>query len=463
MKYTKRFLLELSKYFCFPFLITCFFAVNYAIAQSEKTSRPNVILILADDMGLGDIALHNGGLNRTPHLDKLVKESVWFEQGYSASAVCAPARAGLLTGRYPHRTGVVGLDLNGFPSHTSLNVEEVTIADIFAANNYHTGVIGKWHLGNRPPYHPMKRGFKEFTGFFGVNSYYKYRLDINGKQKNYDGEYLTDVLTEYAIDFVNRNKEKPFFLHLAHYAPHRPLDAPAKLTAEYEQKGFNSSTAKTYAMVEIMDKGIGRLMDELTRLGLRENTIVIFTSDNGPDPHAGSARFNQKLRGGKYDMYEGGIHVPMLVNWKGKLSPSTIKQVVHFTDILPTIADMCQIQIEQSVKSRLDGQSFTKLFNQTDYTGKPKYWHWNRGNPYYHQNAAMREGDWKLVYPPVTSGAIHKDVETNPLLFNIKKDPMETTDVAAQHQVIYKRMWTLLDDWARKMEAERLRATSYDN
>lgn len=446
----------------FLLIVSGIFQFNHAVGQ--KKNPPNVILILADDMGLGDIALHNGGLNRTPHLDKLVQESVWFEQGYSASAVCAPSRAGLLTGRYPHRTGVVGLNLNGFPSHTSLSVEETTIADIFAAQGYETGVIGKWHLGNRPEYHPMKRGFKEFAGFFGVNSYYQYKLDVNGKFKNYDGEYLTEVLTDHAIDFVNRHKEKPFFLHLAHYAPHRPLDAPKDLAAEYEKKGFDSNTAKIYAMVEVLDKGIGKLMDEVDRLGLRENTIVIFTSDNGPDPVTGE-RFNKQLRGRKYDVYEGGVHVPMLVNWKGTFAPATRKEVVHFVDILPTVADLCQIQIDPSITRRLDGQSFAKIFSGKgdSYTSKAKYWHWNRGAPYYHQNAAMREGDWKLIYAPVTSGTIFKDVDAKPLLFNLKKDPLETTDVSAKHQAVYKRMWTLLDDWTRKMEADRLRATSYDN
>src|SRR5690606_15600171 len=159
------------------------------------------------------------------------------------------------------------------------------------------------------------------------------------------------------------------------------------------------------------------------------------------------------------------IHVPMLVNWKGKLSPRAVDQMVHFTDILPTLADLCGLSLDKSLVRRLDGQSFASLFSgqRNSYVSKARYWHWNRGVPYYHQNAAMREGDWKLIYPPVTSGTIFKDVDAKPLLFNIKDDPSETTDVSSKNQAVYKRMWTWLDDWCRKMDADRLKATSYDN
>src|SRR5690606_3982523 len=365
--------------------MSCFFQADLVIGQ--QTNPPNVILILADDMGVGDIASHNGGLNRTPNLDKLIQESVWFNQGYSGSAVCAPARASLLTGRYPHRTGVVSLDMKNHPNLTSLGRDERTLGNLFADNGYHTGLIGKWHLGNRPEHHPLKRGFQECVTLlpaFDINkSYFDFKLDVDGTYKSYEGSYLTDVLTDSAISFVNRHKETPFFLHLAHYAPHRPLSAPENLVNAYLEKGVDRRTAQVYAMIEVMDTGIGKLMKELDHLKIRENTIVIFASDNGPDPMVGQ-RFNRGLRGSKYKIYEGGIRVPLLVNWKGKLSAYEYSSMFHFVDILPTVMELCAIKLSDEVRQRLDGNSIPgDLFMGNQGSRQElRYSQSNRGKPY---------------------------------------------------------------------------------
>lgn len=446
------------------------FLPAHLLGQAGNKSRPNVIVILADDMGDGDIARFNGGLNRTPVLDKLSQESVWFENAYSGSAVCAPARACLLTGRYPHRTGVTDLNNKLFPMLTNLALEEKTIADIFKANGYYTGVIGKWHLGADPGYHPTERGFDEFIGFTPslFDNYYKYELDSNQTIKKYT-TYLTDVLTEKAIGFVTKHKDQPFFLHLAHHAPHRPLGAPKSLVEYYQSKGFNLETSQVYAMVEVMDQGIGKLLEQLDKLGIRENTIVVFASDNGPDPMV-STRFNQHLRGTKYQVYEGGIRVPVMFNWKGHLSPGKSMQLLHFMDMLPTLASLCGISLDKTITSRLDGNNLASVVSGKPDPGlnsvlakKRYYWQWNRGVPYYSHNAALRDGDWKLVYQPVMRGIVDGPSTLPPLLFNLKDDPTESTDVSAKHPTEFKRMKSLLENWCRKMEFERLRNTLFDN
>lgn len=435
-----------------------FFSLNVIFGQQQEKS-PNVILILADDMGLGDISAFNGGLNRTPNLDKLVRESVYFSQAYSASPVCTPARAALLTGRYPHRTGAITLNMERYPELTRIHKEETTLADVFSENGYVTGLIGKWHIGDGEDYHPLQRGFKEFEGFKGYDvpdDYFNYRLDIQGDYQRFSNAYLTENLTQRTIDFVDRHQQEPFFLHLAHYAPHRPLSAPQELIDSYIEKGFDQNTATVYAMIEIMDKGIGELMATLERLKIRDNTLVIFTSDNGPDPVVGE-RFNHHLRGTKYTVYEGGIHVPMLLNWKGRLKPGKSDIMVHFTDIFPTLAEVCRLKMAKTLK--LDGGSFADLLYGRDSESRlPKYrfWQWNRGVPYYSHNSAVRDKEWKLVRPFVTRNLVMGRSDQKPLLFNLKNDPEELIDVSAEESKRYHLMLVKLEEWSRRVEWDRL-------
>lgn len=425
--------------------------------RQEKTEHPNVILILADDMGLGDLSYFNGGLIRTPNLDQLVEEGVWFSQAYSAAPVCAPARAALLTGRYPHRTGCVTLGMKRFPELTKMDKDLPTMADVFRDNGYATGLIGKWHCGEGEGYHPMDRGFQEFEGFVGymVKSYFSYELDVQGKLYKFEDQYLTNNLSERAIEFVRRHKDEPFFLHLAHYAPHRPIGAPQELVDYYLGKGFNEKIATIYAMIEIMDQGIGKLMAELDNLEIRENTLVIFSSDNGPDPIPGE-RFNKGLRGSKYTIYEGGIHVPFIVNWKGKLEPAQKKEVIHFTDVFPTLVYLCNLQLPASID--FDGGSMAGLLMGKAENNLPekRFWQWNRGVPLYSHNAAMRQGKWKLVRPFVTRNIPDGPSEQRSVLYNLENDPFEEHDVSKQNQQIFENMKVMLEQWCREMEFSRL-------
>ncbi len=433
-----------------------------AVAAGFAAERPNVILILADDMAIGDLSLFNEGRSRTPRLDALIGESVYFENAYSGSPVCAPSRAALLTGRFPHRTGSVTLNQIKYPELTRLHLDETTIADVFSANGYATGLVGKWHSGPGAEYHPLKRGFDEYTGFndsTDIKTYFKYQLDIQGEYKPFEGPNLTDVFTERAIDFVKRNKEKPFFLHLAHYAPHRPLSAPQELIDYYLGKGLPEKTATVYAMVEVMDKGIGQLLDELDALGIAEKTLVFFASDNGPDPLVGD-RFNGQNRGTKYMAYEGGIHVPLMFRWPGTLPAQKRSETIHFVDIFPTLIKVCGLKQDGDVKP-LDGVSIAGLLSD-NYAAPTlpefRFWQWNRKTPDYSHNAAVRFGPWKLVRPFVTSNIPKTPSTETPLLYNLAEDPQEETDRAVDNPELYQRLTEKLNTWSAEVERDRLQS-----
>ncbi len=431
-------------------------------AQPQPVSRPNVLLILADDMCLGDLALNNGGLNHTPRLDELAQQSVVLTHGYCGSPVCAPSRAALLTGRDPHRTGVISL--NPKTGLTRMRLDETTIADIFAAQGYATGLIGKWHTGDGPDYHPLKRGFQEFAGFVegnnSIDDYFNYTLDIQGKLVPFHDRYLTDHFTELATDFVRRHRDQPFFLHLCHKAPHRPLQAPQEIVDRYMQQGYNKNTATIYAMIEVMDRGIGQVLDELDKLGLSDRTIVIFTSDNGPDPapgeQMGGDRFNCDLRGTKYTIYEGGLHVPFMIRWPGQLKPGVNDTQVQFVDVLPTLADACGFTLPEAL--HLDGRDVLDALRDGQNSPAPVcFWQWNRGDPHYSHNTAMRDGDWKLVRPFVTRNWVKKDSDLPPMLFNLHDDPGEQHDVAAQHPQRTEQMNHAITVWTDEIERDRTR------
>ena len=442
----------------FLVLLSAAVALAASTGAAPAARPPNIILILADDLAVGDIAAFNGGLNRTPAIDRLVREGVWFDAAYSASAVCAPARAALLTGRSPHRTGVVSLEMQKRASLTRIHRDETTIADALAAGGYVTGLIGKWHTGSGVDYHPLRRGFAEFEGFFGSDpvGYNKYPFDVQGRLVEVTDKYLTDDLSTRAVEFVRRHRDRPFFLHLAHYAPHRPLEAPPAAVAAYEAKGYPRYQATIYAMIEIMDRGIGELLDELQRLGLRENTIVLFTSDNGPDPIPG-ARFNAGLRGMKYEVLEGGIRVPLAVSWPGVFAPGSRQAVVHFTDFFPTLLELAGVA--RPAKGRpLDGVSFVPVLRGVvDRLDVPRYWQWNRAEPNYTHNAALREGPWKLVRPFVTRADPKGDSTARAMLYHLPTDPGETIDVSAQHPERLARMQAALAKWSAEVEQERTR------
>jgi arylsulfatase A-like enzyme len=452
---------------------------------------PNIVIFVADDMGYGDFSRFNDGRCRSPHLDALAAEGVCLTQHYSGSPVCAPARAALLTGLYPHRTGAIdtlhgrGLD--------RIKLSEATIADCFRTAGYRTGLVGKWHNGALDPrYHPNARGFEEFAGFCGgCSDYYEYWLDVNGSEVPGDGRYLTDVLTEHAIAFVRRHARERFFLVVAYNAPHFPMQAPQELVDAYLAQGETLGASLTYAMIEALDAGIGRIEEILLEEGLRDDTIVLFTSDNGPylgDVDGVSLdRFNFGLRGAKHYVFEGGIRVPAIVRWPNRFEGGRlVNEMTHFTDWLPTLLDAAATKHHDP--ERLDGEDLLALLDGTSTETEPvRFWQNNRYAPRVEGNAAMRDGKWKLVRPAIASlmrvtdgdRAIdrslnyHLDdrittVDTSrlpdlddgerhaPLLFDLDADPFEQDDLAADHPDRVARMTAALESWFEEVERDRL-------
>lgn len=474
----------------------------------NTSRRPNVLLIVADDMGYGDFGIFSEGRVKTPQLDRLVAEGVCMQQHYSGSPICSPARAALLTGRYPHRSGAITQhDMFGLDR---IALRETTIADSFKTAGYRTGLVGKWHNGSLDPrFEPNARGFEEFAGFCGGwSDYYDWTLQTNNSYQKSSGKYLTDVLTDQACEYVERHKEENFFLMLAYTAPHSPFQAPQDIIDFYLDKGFDRVTATTYAMIQVMDEGIGRVLDTLDQNGLSEDTIVMFTSDNGPaffnppfmlnpgeEPF--NERFNVGLKGSKGWVYEGGIRVPMIIKYPAELPANTMNhELAHFTDWVPTLLSLCGVQ--NAGQSKLDGHDLTNQLKGEKLQIQPRrFWQWNFYYPSIATNAAVRDGKWKLVRPMISGTRYYKNpdlyvskedeartlafIENDikhkqdpksvldiipvpnihypdaeaPELYNLELDPGEQFNLAAQHPVIVHKLLRELETWFESVEADR--------
>ena len=441
-------------------------------------------------MGYGDVGCFNGGLSRTPTLDQLVAEGLCLGQHYSASPVCAPARASLLTGRYPHRTGAVDtLEHRGLDR---IALRERTVGDLLRGAGYVTGLVGKWHNGAFDDrFHPNARGFDEFVGFSGGwMPYWDWRLDRNGTTSKADGRYLTDVLTEEAVAFIRRHRHERFFLHLSYNAPHYPFEAPDAEAAPFAETGVTSAVAAIYGMIRRMDSGVAAVLDELERCGLIDDTLVMFTSDNGPqfggDGDYCTERFNCGLRGAKGVVYEGGVRLPMVLRWPNGLAAGGERhELVHFTDWLPTL--LAVAGADPPSELRLDGVDVSPLLRGEPAEVPPqRFWQWNRYTPVPSCDAAMRDGRWKLVRPALPEAMavapldllLDVDLRTNQgartevvddpepprtlgepapaELYDIEADPLEEHDLAALEPARVANMDDQLARWFEEVEADRL-------
>jgi arylsulfatase A len=464
--------------------------------MAKKIDKPNILLILVDDMGYGDFSRFNDGLSQTPRLDALIDESVCFSQSYTASPVCNPSRAALLTGRYPHRTG--SIDTLEWRGLERLALGETTLADVLKSEGYATGLIGKWHLGAYDMrYHPNSRGFDEAVCFRGgMHDYYRWRLEYNDKVRFSDGRYLTDLWADEAEDFISRHRAEPFFLHLTFNAPHTPLQAPGQDIRPFLEKNqFTKGVSILYGMLRRLDAGVARVLETLRKNGLEENTIVLFSSDNGPqfggEGELRLNRFNCGFNGAKGSVYEGGIRVPMLIRWPAELEGGTeVREMVHFCDWFPTVLEMAGVTPPRWLHP-LDGSSVLPLIRSgsPDDSRPPtkRFWQWNRYTPMVTCNAAMRNGEWKLVRPAVDQamqvpqddikwlwvsmyGPEHflqqglvSDPEpqrevpapSDPELYNIEKDPLEQNNLFASQPARAAKMLAELESWFEEVDAER--------
>lgn len=323
---------------CLLVLSVLFFGCN-----SSKQNNPNIILVLTDDQGWGDMSSHGNPHLETPALDQLAAEGVEFMNFY-VDPVCAPSRAALLTGRFAFKTGAVGVS-RGLEN---MHPEEFTIAELLNSHGYKTGIIGKWHNGRTYSTHPLQQGFDEFFGFRsgGIGNYFDPQLEHNSEIIKTEG-FVTDVLTEKAISFIKENKDNPFFLYLPYNAPHTPYQVPDSYYNKYRNKGLDKDVSALYGMVENIDENISKLLRSLQDNDIEKNTLVIFMSDNGPI----CCRFNANLKGNKGSVHEGGLKVPFIMKWPDIVKPGKkIHEIAAHIDLFPTIAHAANIEISDTLQ-----------------------------------------------------------------------------------------------------------------
>ncbi len=425
-------------------------------SEDKGSERPNMVVIIADDLGWNDVGYHNQGI-KTPNIDMMAKQGIEFNRYYVCS-VSSPTRAALLTGRHPGRFGI----LSPLGDAPGMSAGTITIAGLLKQNGYDTGISGKWHLGADPEGRPGKYGFNSTYGYLRgqidpVTHLYK---DMSRNWHRNDSlideeGHATDLITYEAIRFINQPRDnKPFFLYVAYSVPHYPLEEPAEWTGMYMETIENESRRNNVASISHMDSGIGKILEALEKGGMSENTIVFFQSDNGGQRSWSSkTEYNGKfkphdvlgdntpLRGWKTSHYEGALRVPALMIWPGKIKPLKLEEPVNVTDLYPTLANLAGAQVSQDLK--LDGFDFWPLVNGVA-APKDRIMYWRLNN-----SSAVRKGDWKLIH----NG---KDLSTGKdELFNVTLDPYEEKDVAGDNPEILMELKKELEK-QRAMDAEKV-------
>lgn len=424
---------------------------------STPSKAPNIILILTDDQGYGDVGFHRNPNIRTPNLDRLAAESVEMTRFY-VSPVCAPTRAALMTGRYHYRSGVVHTSRGGAKMHG----DETTIAEMLRPAGYRTGLFGKWHLGDNYPMRPIDQGFDEAlwhkSGGIGQspdrpNDYFDPQLWLNDQTTQGKG-YCTDIFFQAAIDFIERNRENPFFIYLPTNAPHTPLIVAEEAVQPYLDAGLDETTARVYAMVENIDDNLGRLTERLDELNLTENTLLVFITDNGPQ----QKRYTAGLRGQKTSVYEGGIRAVNLWRWPQRLTPRKIESPAAHIDVAPTLLDVADI--EAPPDRPFDGVSLLPLVEGRDdaVVERLLFFQVHRGlTPQPHQNVAVVSSGWKLVAGPGTFGdESWAGSDAPPLeLYDLAADPGEQTNVISEHPEELQRLRAAYEEWFESVRGTR--------
>lgn len=439
----------------FTILLLCAIFSIGSFAQEKQL--PNVVIIYADDMGWGDVGYHGVDDVLTPNIDKLAKSGVYFTQGYVSSSICSPSRCGLLTGVYQQRF-TNGQNNRDKDPHLELFKQQPTMPEILNPLGYYSGVIGKWHQGEEESLRPNKRGWDEFYGFLGgshsffkASKKYTKNLDFrpiyrNNEIVDYEG-YATDVFTDEAVDFIQRNNPEktgnPFCLYVAYNAIHFPWEAPDKYIQRVDFIK-NQNRRLLAGMVLVMDDGVGKIIETLKAEGLSENTVVMFISDNGsPRGQLGDMSSTGPFRGWKGDCLEGGIRIPFIIKWPGQIQPGTRydKPVINL-DILPTLASF--IQLKNIEDYHFDGVNilpFIKGEKQNEAPHENLYW--KRGN-----DMAIRQGNWKLVVE------YQKD-KPDAMLFDLSTDIGERRDLSATFPEKAKELKAVFDEWENSLPVQK--------
>lgn len=401
---------------------------------AEPTGLPNVVVILADDQGWGDLSIHGNTNLSTPHIDSLGQAGCLFER-FFVCPVCSPTRAEFLTGRYHPRGGVHSTSTGG----ERLNLDEKTIAETFKAAGYATGAFGKWHNGTQYPYHPKARGFDEYYGFCSGHwgSYFDPPLEHNGKIVHGKG-YITDDLTDHAMQFMQNNKDRPFFCYVPYNTPHSPMQVPDRFYQKFAERVLNlrhydpkaedlAMTRAALAMCENIDWNVGRILQRLDQLHLAQRTIVLYFSDNGPN----SWRWNGGMKGRKGSTDEGGVRSPLLIRWPGHIpAGKRIPQIAAAIDLLPTMADLTSIPVVS--RKPLDGVSLKPLL-----FGMAKGWPDRMIFSHWAGKVSVRTQQYRL--------------DNANQLFDMQADPGQTKDISQQQPETTARLVKAVAQWKQEL------------
>jgi len=436
---------------------------------STANTKPNFVIFYTDDQGIGDIGCYGATDIQTPHMDALAASGVRFTDWYSASPVCSPSRAALLTGRYPQRTGVSRI-LKARRGTPGLYADEVTIAKALKKLGYRTGAFGKWHLGSAPQSRPNSQGFDEFYGFHaGCIDYYSHIMywemgsgiypvhDLwkNDEEVWENGTYFTDIITRESIRFIRQNSSRPFFLYVPYNAPHYPMHAPRKYFERY--KHLEPHRRLQAAMVATVDESIGKIMGVLKEESLLENTVVFFQSDNGAtiekrcllddsgEPYHGGS--NHPFRGYKGGLYEGGIRMPAMLSWPGHIPAGTVcKEMGCAIDILPTFLGIAGAELPE--RRIIDGKDILPMAKGEAASPHQRLF-WAYGN-----QLAVREGRWKLILQP--EGSFEKSRNApEAFLADLENDPGEKINLAAQKPELTQRLKESALKWKEDVSTNR--------
>lgn len=430
--------------------LLCALAALVAVPAQARTNKPNIVIILADDLGYGDIGAFGTTDIATPHIDGLAERGIRFTDFYAAHNVCSPSRASLLTGRHSKRMGISHVFQNSSPD--GMPLEEITIAEMLKDEGYVTGIVGKWHLGSQDRYMPWNQGFDSFQGVpysndMGNFFWYDEQEII---YEPIDQAYLTQRYTEKALDFIGANKEEPFFLYIAHSMPHVPIYASPDFLGSSERGLYGD-------VVQELDWSVGQVVTALEEAGVLENTLVLFTSDNGPwlpmGSHGGETG---GLRDGKGTTFDGGHKVPTVAYLGGGVEGVTVSEPISMLDLLPTIANLTGGAVP--VDRVIDGRDVTAVFLGEDMSDPIPYFYyeaWNR------QVDAVRLGEWKLKrersfwVPDLILSTILRwgEFSHEEMLFNLKTDPGETENVIDENPDIAEKLRGVLAE-ADRIEAE---------
>ncbi len=433
-----------------PTLVALAYLLFFHSTSAKNADQPNVIIIMTDDQGYGDLGFTGNPHVKTPTIDGMAKKSIRFNNFY-VSPVCAPTRASLMTGRHSLRTGI----RDTYNGGAMMATEEVTIAEVLKSAGYTTGVFGKWHLGDNYPSRPSDQGFDESlihlsggmgqvgditTYFKGNTSYFDPVLWHNNKKEAYEG-YCSDIFTSGAIDFIEQNSNSPFLCYLAFNAPHTPLQVPDEYYEQYKDidpsEGFEDlpemsekdkeDARKVYAMVTNIDDNLARLFDKLDELKIADNTVVIFMTDNGPQQR----RYVAGMRGRKGNVYQGGIRVPFYMNVPRSVTKKNnkdIDQPAAHIDLMPTLAELCQAQLPTD--RTIDGKSLLPLLKdqQVDWPDRSLFFYWTRKYPELYNNMALQRNGYKLVAKTDYNASIDQFE-----LYNLNTDPFEKNNLVSSH------------------------------